>query len=120
MAKNPTVSLRLKSTIKELRTLHRLLLRAEVDPRLLNDFRDALNRVRNTAWAAQRWALKNLDDDAGGMASLLAAERVRAAYQICHSLREDLASDEIQFQRGQLTELSAVVNEIAEQVKKRL
>jgi hypothetical protein len=120
LAKNPTVSVRLKSAIKELRALHRLLLRADVDPRTLNDFRDALNRVRNTAWAAQRSAVRSLDGDTEDMPSLLASERVRAAYQICRSVREDLASGEIDFHKGQLIELDGVITEVAEQLKKRL
>ena len=36
--------------IVELKALQRPLLSGEVDPHVLRDFRDALNRVRNTAW----------------------------------------------------------------------
>jgi hypothetical protein len=120
-AKNPAVSLRVRSAINELRALHRLLRCEDVDPRLLSDFRDALNRVRNTAWAAQQSAAnKLLEKGPTSVASLLASERVRAAYQLCRSLREDLEGDDIEFQKGQLAELYGVVNELTAQLKKEV
>ncbi|MGA7908065.1 MAG: hypothetical protein WCA16_11715 [Candidatus Sulfotelmatobacter sp.] len=120
-AKNPAVSVRLKSAIKELRALHRLLRCDDVDPRVLGDFRDALNRIRNTAWAAQQAAAnKLLDQGPTSMASLLASERVRAAYQLCRSIREDLEGDNIQFQKGQLTELYAVATQLTGRLQERL
>ena len=45
---------RLKTTIAELAGIQSLLLAGELDPHILADFRDAVNRVRNTAWAAYR------------------------------------------------------------------
>ena len=54
--------------------------------------------------------------------TLLAGERVRAAFQICEAIREDLKNDQVQFQKGQLLELNEVVQslakELAEAVKK--
>jgi hypothetical protein len=50
------VSRRLATAITELRGLQKLLLSGEgLDPRILTDFRDALNHVRNTAWSAQQY-----------------------------------------------------------------
>jgi len=46
------VSERLASAITELRALQEPMLCGEVDPSVLSNFCDALNRVRNTAWAA--------------------------------------------------------------------
>lgn len=115
------VSNRLRSTIPELRALHELLLAGDVDPRVLSDFRDALNRIRNTAWAAQQFVASKLSErQAGGVVSLLASERVRAAYQLCRSIQEDLQSPEIQFKKGQLAELHAVARELVEKLKERL
>jgi hypothetical protein len=47
---------RLKAAVSELAGLQTLLLSDNLDPRILADFRDAVNRVRNTAWAAQQYA----------------------------------------------------------------
>jgi hypothetical protein len=51
---NPKVRSYLEKGISELQGLHELLLSNEVDTDVLADFRDALSRVRNTAWAAQQ------------------------------------------------------------------
>lgn len=119
--KNPNVSVRVNSAIKELRALQNLLQFDDLDPRAMGDFRDALNAVRNSAWAAQQAsANKFLGHSPDSMASLLAAQRVRAAYLLCRSIGADLEADRISFQRGQLAELSGVVRQLAEQLKEKL
>ena len=106
------------SAISELGSLLELLRCDDLDPRVLGDFRDALNRVRNTAWAAQQAAANKLfDHGPTNMDSLLASERVRAAYQLCLSIREDLEGDNIQFQKGQLTELYGVATRLTKHLK---
>jgi hypothetical protein len=47
---------RLKTAIEEIGGIQSLLVAGELDPRILADFRDAVNRVRNTAWAAYQCA----------------------------------------------------------------
>src|SRR5438445_10198283 len=63
-----TVSRRLAKAIPELRRLQKLLLSGEnLDPRLLIDFRNALNHVRNPAWSAHQYiASQNTDQDPAG------------------------------------------------------
>jgi hypothetical protein len=101
---NSAVSGRLKTAISDLRALEKLLHYEELDPRLLGDFRDALNRVRNIAWAAQQSLASRLSEQGGGVESLLAGERIRAAYHLCRAIQEDLSHEEIDFQKGQLSE----------------
>ncbi len=118
---NSVVSGKLKTAILDLRGLEKLLHYEELDPRLLGDFRDALNRVRNVAWAAQQSvAARVSDNDFNGVDSLLAAERVRAAYQLCRTLQEDLGHEEIEFQKGQLSELHSVATALVRQLNDRL
>jgi hypothetical protein len=115
------VSARLASAITELTALQEPLLCGEVDPRVLTDFRDALNRIRNTAWAAQQSANAQLfDQGASTVASYLTAERVRAAYQLCRSLHDDVCRDDIDFQKGPLVELYAAARILVEELKIRL
>ncbi len=115
------VSARLASAITELRALQEPLLCGEVDPRVLSDFRDALNRVRNTAWAAQQSANAPLyDEGATTVASYLTAERVRAAYQLCRSLHDDVCRDDIDFQKGPLAELYGAAKTLVDELKVRL
>jgi hypothetical protein len=115
------VSERLASAITELRALQGPLLTAKVDPRVLTDFRDALNRIRNTAWAAQQSANAPLfEQGATTVASYLTAERIRAAYQLCRSLHDDVRRDDIEFQKGPLVELYGVAKTLVEELKERL
>lgn len=115
------VSNRLKAAISDLRTLQGLLASDDLDTRLLRDFRDVLNRVRNVAWAAQQSLEVQLSgNDSTTIDTLLAGERVRAAYQLCRSIQEDLGRDEIEFQKGQLSELHAVAAELTKNLKTRL
>src|ERR1700674_1547011 len=99
---------RLKAAIAELGGIHSLLVAGELDPRILADFRDAVNRVRNTAWAAYQYAESKITGkDSGSIISLAAAARMRAAYQLCQAIQEDLASTDVHLQAGQLIQLHA-------------
>ena len=73
-----TVSQRLAKAIPELRRLQNLLMSGEnLDPRILTDFRDALNHVRNTAWSAHQYiASKGSEQDSTSVLSVLAGERL--------------------------------------------
>ena len=112
------VSHRLQKAITELRGLQKLLVSAEgLDPRILTDFREALNRIRNTAWSAQQYiALKATDQDSASVLSILAGERIRAAYQLCQAIQADLQSSEVNFQTGHLLQLHAAAKALTEQL----
>jgi hypothetical protein len=63
-----------------------------VDPGILTDFRDAVNRIRNTAWAIQQYAeSKTTETDPQAVLSVLAGERVCVAYQLARLVHADLA-----------------------------
>lgn len=112
-----TVSDRLKSAVQELRRLDKLLLKGDLDPRILTDFRDALNRVRNTAWSAQQYvSLKDTEQDSSNVLSLLASERIRAMYQLCQALQADLGSTDIRFQPGQILQLHSAAKVLTERL----
>ncbi len=115
-----SVSHRLEKAITELRGLQELLLSGEgLDPSILTDFRDALNRIRNTAWSAQQYiVLKATDQDSTTVLSILAGERVRAAYQLCQAIQADLKSDDARFQQGQLIQLYLAAKALSEQLGK--
>jgi len=116
-----SVSRRLKSVITELRPLQKLLVNEKVDPRVLTDFRDALNRLRNTAWAAQQSASARLYESSPvSVPSLLTSERIRAAYQLCCTIHDDLLRDDVPFQEGQLTELYSVAARLVDVLKDRI
>ena len=113
-----SVSNRLQKAIVELRQLHKLLMSGEdIDPRILTDFRDSINRIRNTAWSAQQYlAQKATGEDPSNLLSILSSERVRVAYQVSRALQEDLKSSDVKFQTGQLVELYSATKALTEQL----
>lgn len=108
---------RLKTAIEELSGIQSLLVAGELDPRILADFRDAVNRVRNTAWAASQYAESKITGkDSGNIISLAAAERMRATYQLCQAIQEDLASTDVHLQIGQLIQLHAATKSLTDKL----
>lgn len=90
---------RLESAIRDLQSLQQVLLSGDLDAGILSDFRDALNRIRNIAWAAQQLVASQVSEEGpASVASLIASERIRTAYQLCRAIGDDLKSDDIQFQ----------------------
>jgi hypothetical protein len=114
---DPNVPSRLESAISELQGLHELLLSGDLDPRVLADFRDALNRVRTAAWAAQQYvARKETDQDSNSVLSFLVGERIRVAYNLCQGVNDDLKRTDIKFQAGSLVQLHKVTKALTEQL----
>jgi hypothetical protein len=108
---------RLEKAISELQALQQLLLSGDLDPHVLADFRDALNRVRNSAWAAQQYvARKESDQDSTSVISFLAGERIRTAYHLCRTVSDDLKRPDIEFQAGSLVHLHEATKALAEQL----
>jgi hypothetical protein len=114
-----SISVRLQNVTNELRQIQDLLtLEEDVDPRVLTDFRDAVNRVRTTAWAVEQYAnSKTTETDSQTVSSVLAGERVRVAYQLCRLIQSDLATPGIQFQKGQLLQFREATNELEGQLR---
>ena len=107
--------------IKELKALQEPILSGEVAPDVLMEFRDALNRVRNSAWAAQQSAAAPLvENGASSVGTFLAAERIRVAYQLCRAIQEDVRRDDIQLQKGSVVELHTVAKSLVEELEEWL
>ena len=115
---NASISRKLQNVTNELRQIQDLLTsQAGIDPRILSDFRDAVNRVRNTAWAVEQFAIAKTTETAPqNVLWLLAGERVRVAYQLCKLVQADLANREIQHQIGQLLQLRDATQELKRQL----
>ena len=117
--RSTSISVRLEKVTAELRQIQdRLAMEREVDPRVFTDFRDAVNRVRNTAWAVEQFAnSKETETDPQSVLTLLAGERIRVAYQLCRLIQGDLSNPDIQFQKGQLLQLSEAAVEVQKLIK---
>jgi hypothetical protein len=67
-----------------------------MDPRVLREFRDAVDYVRKTAWALQELQERQAHQrDIATVRSLLTDERVRRATQLSKALASDLESHEV-------------------------
>ena len=114
----PAVSSRLEQAISELQGLNEVLLSGDLAPHILTDFRDALNRVRTAAWAAQQYvARKETDQGSSSVLSLLVGARIRTTYQLCQSISEDLKRTDIEIQKGSLVQLYEVMSALTEQLQ---
>src|SRR5258708_33323496 len=72
------VNFRLKKTSAELVRLHHAMQSGSIDPRILREFRDAVDYVRKTAWAAEERQERQLHrPDPHPVLPPLTAERIR-------------------------------------------
>ena len=115
----PDIPTTLQSVTNELRRLQDLLTLAEnLDPRILTDFRDAVNRVRHTAWAVHEYSeLIANEKEANPIASILAGERIRTICQLCKLLAADLGNPEIHLRHGHLLGLYSTTQELGQQLR---
>jgi hypothetical protein len=90
------VSLQVKKTSIELEKLEKSLRSEGIDPRLLNEFRDTVDYIRTAALAVQQLRehqLRGLDDNE--IASVLVAERIRRATNLCIEVGADLDAGKV-------------------------
>ena len=83
--------LQAEKTSLELQNLEKALQFEEVDLRLLKEYREAVNVIREAASSAQRLRECQLrGTDGGELLSALAADRVRRAADLCAEVVTDL------------------------------
>jgi hypothetical protein len=100
------VNLQVKKTSVELRKLEKSLQAEGIDFRLLNEFRDTVDSLRTTALAVQQlreFRLKGRDDSE--IVSMLVADRVRRATNLCHELVADLDAGKMSSKTKEVGEL---------------
>ena len=87
---------RLQRVGNELLELDQAIRSGDIDIRLLEGFRQAIDHVRETTWAVQQWIeLRAQEKDAYGVLPRLTVERIRRATQLNNDLALDLAATEI-------------------------
>lgn len=113
----PSVSERLTAATDELEALEKLIIAEESSPRVLSDFRDAVDNIRQTAFAVQQWTeLQQQRRDPYTVLGRLAEERVRRATQIAKDLTIDLESFELGLETDGLTDLFRAVGNLHERL----
>lgn len=91
------ITARLEAATGELHALEELVKSGDLDARVLSEFRNAVDHIRNTTWAVQKWI--GLSDQSGGdpfsVLPIMSAERVKRATQICTDISLDLQTVDV-------------------------
>lgn len=106
-------SFRLKKATAELAELERAIRVGDVNPRVLREFRDAVDHIRKTAWVVQEWGERKAQGrETETVLGLLTLERIRRATQLTNDLAADLQSKDIPPQTAGLFELFRAVEQL--------
>ncbi|MFZ0886487.1 MAG: hypothetical protein WAN14_24005 [Candidatus Acidiferrales bacterium] len=105
---------RLEAATGELQQLEALVKSGELDARVLAEFRNAVDHIRGTTWAVQKWL--GLNQESGGdpfsVLPVMSAERVKRATQITNDLSLDLQSTDIGIETQGIEELYDAVDNL--------
>lgn len=108
---------RLQDITAELQELEKSVRLSSCAPRVLSEFRIAIDNIRQTAWAVQQWSdLQLLHRDPYTVLDVLSKERVRRATQIAQDLTLDLESLELSYDTEGLAELFRAVEDLQERL----
>lgn len=109
------VNFQLKKTSAELVRLERVMKSGSVDPRILREFRDAVDYVRKTAWAVQEWQERQLQNhDPQTLLPLITAERIRRATQLTRAIMADMAVQDVTSETAGIEEFFQAVKNLNE------
>ena len=111
------VNFRLKKTSAELVRLNRAMQSGNLDPRILREFRDAVDYVRKTAWAAEEWQERQLRHrDPHTILALITSERIRRATQLSNAISADLAAQEVTSETSGLEEFFQAIDRVRQRL----
>ena len=112
------ITFRLKKTATELRALEDEIKSGGADPRVLQEFRDAVDYVRKTAWAVYEWQDRQYKHkDAGTVLSLLTTERVRRATQLIDATATDLNAHQLLPETPGMQEFAAAIQRMSQRLR---
>lgn len=110
----PSITQRLEAATGELQQLEELVKSGELDSRVLSEFRNAVDHIRGTTWAVQKWL--GLNNESGGdpfsVLPIMSAERVKRATQITNDLSLDLQTVDVGIETPGIVELFAAVDDL--------
>src|SRR5690242_6902526 len=106
-------SFQLKKACAELVRLEYDMRTGPIDPRVLQEFRDAVDNVRKTAWAVQEWQERqSKQQDPETVLPLLTAERIRRATQLCDAVTAASAAQDVTRQTVGIEEFLRAVERV--------
>jgi len=113
------LNFQVKKTSAELAKLEQAIRSGGIDPRILMEFRDAVDYVRKTAWAVQEWQeRKQQKHDTQTLLPLLTSERIRRAAQLNNAIATDLETHDVDRETLGLDELFNAVQRVYQHLAK--
>ena len=113
-----SIAERLQRSTAELKTLEQLIVSGDFPPRLLSEFRNAVDSIRQTARIVQTWVgLQQQSRDPYPAISALSEDRVRRATQLAKDLTIDLQSLEVDFGTAGLAELFEAIETLHKKLR---
>ena len=109
------VNFLLRKTSADLANIEQAIASGGVDPRLLREFREAVDYVRKAAWVVQEWQERQKHDP-HTVLPMLTAERIRRATQLNQAIATDLAAHELTSDTVGLEELFQAVESLYQRV----
>jgi hypothetical protein len=113
-AASPPITARLEAATAELQHLEELVKSGDLDSRVLSEFRNAVDHIRSTTWAVQKWL--GLNEQSGGdpfaVLPIMSAERVKRATQITNDLCLDLQTVDIRIDTPGIADLFNAVDDL--------
>ncbi len=111
------LTFRLRKSSTDLLRIERDIKAGGIDPRVLREFRDAVDYVRKTAWAVQEWQERQLRQrDAHTLLPLLTVERIRRVTQLSMALAEDLDAHDVTADTLGVTELYQALDRVHQRI----
>ena len=110
-AGNSQMSVQISRTIAELNQVEQKLVIDKVDPRIIAQFHDAVEHIRQTAWSVVQWVdLHSTGGDPFEVLPQLEAERLHMLRKLAHNVTADLDS-------GSVTRYTEGISDIYETVQ---
>jgi len=109
-----SLTARLDAATHELQRLEELVKTGELDQRVLSEFRNAVDHIRTTAWAVQKWIdlTEQSSGDPFSVLPVMSAERVRRATQISNDLCLDLQCADVGLDTKGIVDLYNAVGDL--------
>jgi hypothetical protein len=115
------VNFQLRKTSAQLASIEDAIKAGGVDPRILRDFRDAVDYVRKTAWAVQEWQERQLKQhDPHTVVPLIISERLRRATQLSKTISADVTAGDVTRESPGLRDFFKVMESVYVQVSSLL
>jgi hypothetical protein len=104
-ATSSPLTARLESTTK-------LVKSGNLDSRVLNEFRNAIDHIRNTTWVVQQWIAREQSSDPYTILPTLVTQRMRRATQLASDLSLDLQAAEVTVETEGMSDLYNAVDDL--------